>query len=201
VWAAVPDFPDLEINVSVHYPAPYREGMGDIPVQASVGGESFGIWFSWDDESLFFACRVQDPEHRQTRAGFDLWQEDSIQLAIDPLRDGLRGASFRPDDSEYLFALTPQGPVAWRTASMEGRPVGRVETGSIEIVHGAGLTEYRAALPWKDISPYQPSEGQILGVSVLVNDLRDGKRVTEAWGGGIDDRKEPYWYASIRLVR
>jgi hypothetical protein len=126
-----------------------------------------------------------------------------VQLAIDPLREGIRGAGFRPDDSSYIFALTEDGPIAWRSAYMEGTHVGTVRTGRTEIERDEenGRTVYRIGLPWTDICPFRPSEGAIIGVSIVVNDWRDGGRRTATWGGGMATHKEPYRFAGVRLGR
>lgn len=206
----VPEFPPHTLNVTVPYEAEYlstspllKRGRGDSDSRPTswIQGEGFRAWFGWDDENLYFACDVDDDEHHQTIYGSEMWNQDSVQLAIDPLRDGVRGAGFRPDDSEYIFALTGLGPIAWRTATIEPRHVGRVRSGSLDITRDETTARYRVAIPWMDISPYHPEAGSVLGVSILVNDWKDGEHSTHNWGGGIAERKEPYRYAAVRLMR
>lgn len=173
----------------------------------NIEQERFSAGFAWDDAGLYLACAFRAPAHTPGTAtpeiwfDDDLWRFDSLQLGLDPLRDAVRGSRFRPDDSEYLFALTTTGVETRRYAARDGKHVGPVLEGKTAIQRADGETRYEVFLPWDDIHPAgRPQPGAVLGAALLLNEVDGAERRMHAWGNGIGDAKLPYRYASIVLV-
>lgn len=178
------------------------------PGQTWQGEVLSELQFAWDEEHLHVTCLV---DHGETEAsewpeatpdghGEQLWNANSIQLAIDPLRDAIKGAYPRPDDSEFIVARTRnRGPQVRCTEAMEGGYVGPFEPGLLSIQDAGGRTRYQVSLPWKQIHPGTPKPGDVIGVAVLVNNIEDGERKVYEWGGGIAHKKLPVLYGAVVL--
>ncbi len=174
-------------------------------------------WFGYDDNALYAAFEVDDAKHVQTREPGELWQEDCVQIAIDPRMDGARTQSggYREDDYEYAFAQTATGPMVYRSKGTDWKPAGLVNDAKLAFRTAGGKSIYEVAIPWTEVvipvdkapnAPSGASDHRIfdpakdrLAISVLVNRNDGSGRSYVEWGGGIAERKEPRLFVPVVL--
>ncbi len=160
------------------------------------------IYTAWDETNFYFAAEVKDDVFHQKQTGFPTWQEDSIQLAIDPSPD----APFIPvvgwgrKNYEYNIALTQNGPEVYRAITGDARknPTGLVSGDdiSLAVVRTKEGLIYEMAIPWQMLSISAPNAGDEMGISVAVCDIDADESWMKAlkhilWFDGIVMAKEP----------
>ncbi|CAA9583838.1 MAG: CBM9 [uncultured Truepera sp.] len=158
---------------------------------------SGNVWLRWDDDNLYLAARVQDDVHDQTFAEGEMWQGDSLQLAL---------AAGAPGEAEgwyeYGFALTEDGPQVWRWLAPEGVETGLVEAG-LEVTRDDEdqATVYEVALPWAELAPLSAETGQLYSFSFIANDSDgDGRKGWLEVGSGIGGAKDPGLFLPFELA-
>ncbi|MGB9587373.1 MAG: sugar-binding protein, partial [Armatimonadota bacterium] len=160
--------------------------------------------FAWNEKALYIGVEVRDSQHVQTRPESEIFAEDSMQIGFDPLANALPGESYGPDDYEYGFALTKNGPIAWRYEGPGWKQSGRIDNVkvAIRLDDSIGVTVYEVAIPWAELDPAEPVAGKIFRAAVLVNDVGPGteRRIFE-WGGGIAGKKQPELFRAVMLMR
>lgn len=152
---------------------------------------------AWDAQNLYIACKVQDRVHLQKMTDASIWLQDSLQIALDPLHDGwetMNPMAYDPDDSEYGFALTESGPLAWCWHPAPGK----AENVRLRIVRVDGTTVYEAAVPWTSL---KPTGGEIIGLSIVLNNDDGSGRTYVTWGGGLAECKDPRQFRPVRLLK
>jgi hypothetical protein len=151
---------------------------------------------------------VEDKTHTQRYTGFDVWHEDSVQIAFDPLSNGdstarLSGnemkVGYDPDDYEMALALTGAGPQVAIVTSPNGSQNGLIKDARLAARHHSGFTVYEAHIPWSVIKGIVPMPGTRFGFDILINNLENGKRYTLGWAGGIGNGKYPGLFVPIIL--
>lgn len=157
------------------------------------GGSNLAARFAlaYDERSLYLAVEVLDRVLLQDQRPEEMWKQDSVQIAFDPLDDGKRIGSptaYGPDDWEYGTALVGGKPVVWRWA---GEKPGMAEGARAAVKRGDDSTVYELELPWLLLKPLTPKSGRPFGISILVNNDDGGGRETVRWGGGIESKKNP----------
>lgn len=168
---------------------------------------SVEVWAGWDDRNFYLAARVHDDKHVQTRTGSLIWQQDCLQIALDPLNDALPAnvsgrAGFDPDDHEFGLALTPKGPVLWRWAGGDAKQSGAQPGTRLAIQRQEGVTTYEWAIPWEALAPAKPVAGAILGMSFITPDADEDRDATY-WmrlSDGIANGKTPALYPNFILA-
>jgi hypothetical protein len=164
------------------------------PIQDSQGNTVAEFALAWDVNNLYLAAKVYDAVHLQDRDAPYIWQQDSLQIGLDPLRDAWKTMgqmSYGSDDLEYGFALSDKGPIAW---CWHG---GTVDEVSFQVVRSEGTTIYEVALPWTSL---KPAGGEIIGLAILVNNDDGFGRSYACWGGGIAEYKDPIQFKPVRLL-
>lgn len=158
--------------------------------------------FAYDDAGFYTAFEIDDATHVQERGVWDLWQQDSIQIAFDPLIDGARVASggYKPDDYEYGFAQTKSGAIVGRSQAPEGKPTGAINDVKFAFTREGNKSFYEMAFPWSELAPFEFGKGKSFAVSVLVNNSDGGSRSYVEWGGGIGEGKDPRKFIPVFLV-
>jgi hypothetical protein len=167
-----------------------------------AGDADCSAWcqLAWDERCLYFACRVRDDTFQQHRIGADIWREDSVQVAFDPLHNAAESPhGYGADDYEYGFALTPEGPQVWRWYAAGRRRTGRVRSVRLAIERMGDETIYEAAIPWRELAPMPRRAGHRFGVAVQVNDEDGMGRAVVEWGGGISGPKSARLFNNARL--
>ncbi len=133
------------------------------------------FWVAWDDNYLYFAARVKDNELITTKEKDLIWQDDCIEVFIDPDFDGF----VWKNPKDFQIGLAPSGPDqkpqtwAW-FQDTSGQPDILVAS---KIDGSTGYT-IEAAIPWKFLNK-QPQKGGAIGLSVAFHDI-DNSETTEA---------------------
>jgi hypothetical protein len=147
--------------------------------------------FMWDDRALYVAFEVDDPFLRSAGAERDdhLWEEDCVELMIDPDGDERRYLELQVSPRNAVFdtwfdtyrAPQPFGHVTW-TSGMETAVRARGEVGDDAADEGYDV---ELAIPWaafvpagRDGSPPRP--GETFRVALYVLDARQEGQ----WGVG-----------------
>lgn len=171
------------------------------------------LWLAYDESGLHAAVQVDDEKHVQNRDPGDVWQDDSIQIALDPLMNGARTQSggYRDDDYEYAFAQAKAGLVVFRSKGTAWKPVGPAKGLPFAFRSESGKSVYEVSIPWTEMAV--PSDGKAgadhrvldpktdrrLAVSVLVNRNDGSGRTYVEWGGGIARNKDPRLFIPVIL--
>ena len=200
--------PPVEFPVAVpasahrrrHRPPRVDANLDDWDDRLGIQQGRMAAGFAWDDQHLYFACRVTDLRHQQTYRDKNLWKGDCVQVAFDPKRDAIRGSRYDVNDSEFALALTSAGPLLWRYACPLESYVGALPPGLLAARRVGDETLYEAAIPWIEIGLDSVQAGQLIGVAVAGCDWTDSQRTVHRFGDGVIGGKEPYRFASIRLV-
>jgi len=134
----------------------------------------------WDASHLYFACDVDDDVLQQPGLGSGLWSGDAIQMAFDLLHDA--SDHHTPDDFNFAFALTTDGPALWYYVAPEGGGRDKLEDVQLQVVKKPGDKGYiyEMAIPWRKLSPLVPLAMEDCGFSFVVAD-NDG----EGFKGGL----------------
>ncbi|MGG1513868.1 S-layer homology domain-containing protein [Paenibacillus oryzisoli] len=171
---------------------------------ANWGGEpdlSGKGFLKWDRSYLYFGMEVQDDIHVQQGTGGDMWQGDSVQFAIDTGRADGAGSA---ENNEFGIALGAQGPIVWRWLAANGKAVGEMTSVQAAVYRSETATTYELALPWSEILPEgsAPSEGDVLGFSMLMNE-NDGttRRGWLEYMSGIGSSKNTQLYEDLILAQ
>jgi hypothetical protein len=127
--------------------------------------------FAWDDTCLYFAAKVQDDKHVQSKVGSDIWMHDSVQLAFDPILE--RAKDYGDNSQKIGFALRGNQVVTWRWDGRRGHPLGELRNCKVKVVRKGNTTTYEAAIPFSELMPMSPGLWPKFGANVVVNDSDD----------------------------
>jgi hypothetical protein len=110
---------------------------------------SFTLYWMWDDDHLYVAARVRDPEHVQNETGPSVWRGDTLWLYFDTT--GRR----KRLDVKLTLAWTPSGPQVWNWVAQTFLPGSELAWRPTE-----GGYAYEAALPLKSLNYLEPEDGK-----------------------------------------
>ncbi len=168
VWGRVADhkkLPGRSIRLKVRRGGLDRyNGPSDLCARAAL---------AWGGGALHFAADVSDDVHTQTMRGVDFWKNDCVQVGLDPAF--ARSGDYGENGHEISFALTPGGPVAFRSHGRRGQPTGVMENVKLAIQRRGGRTLYEASIPFSELAPMHPALWGSIGMNVVVNDSDDGQ--------------------------
>jgi hypothetical protein len=145
---------------------------------------------AWDDEALYVAFEVQDTWLRSGFSGHDarLWEEDAVELMIDPDGDGRRYAELQVSPTGLVFDT-------WFDARRVPQPFGHVEwsSGLRAAVTTQGTPNDGApdagyvvemAIPWtafEVLGAARPRPGDEWRVALYVLDARERGQAGVGW--------------------
>ncbi len=157
------------------------------------------VRFSRNRRGLRLQIECGDASFHQIHSNDAIWRQDSIQVAFDTDP----GNVFEYDEATARtskkvtslgFALTPEGPLAWRYLTFQEN---RLRTGNVSadipftVRREGERTVYDITIPWKEIgmTEREASAGKQLGIALLVNDSdgRGTQRCCLPLFGGIYD--------------
>jgi hypothetical protein len=159
---------------------------------------SVRAWLMATGDSLFLHADVTDDVFEQTFWGDDLWQGDSIQVAIDPLHDRTAGR-YGHDDHEIGLTLSEKRPLVWRSVAPDRLDRGVVPDAELTVEREGNHTIYELRLPYNSVKYLSPSVFRYSGFTLAVNDsdTRGSRDGTLAWTAGISEGKNPAAFRSI----
>jgi hypothetical protein len=186
---------------------PMQIGVGELPLHYQLWGGaqdlSASAWLSWDSDYIYFAADVTDESFHQEQPGESIWQQDSLQLAFDPLFDRYPGA-YQADEREYWFAYEDGETLSY---CYQGEILGERPdiTAKAKLKSdGSGWT-LEVALPWSELG-VSPRVGLQMGSSWLANDFDTGDSLTDdrydwlEWTPGVALNPDPASFGVITLA-
>lgn len=148
------------------------------------------IKFSYDDDALYIAVKVEDDIHHGV-ADSEMWQGDSMQIAFTSDTE-LYGP-------EYGFSVLNDGrKQIWRWSDGEAKlPKEAVD---YQVSRSGTTTYYEAKMPWKTILADKPDSK--VAMTLLIND-NDGinRKGWIEWTGAIGRGKNPKDMAELLLLQ
>lgn len=134
---------------------------------------------AWDDEHLYFAFDVADDYLKSDLSGDDphLWEQDCVEMMIDPGGDGRDYFELQLAPSEEVFDTRfdtrrrpqPFGRLSW-SSEMRGETHldGTMNDGGADMGYTAEI-----AIPWRAFSPNErPNDGDEWRIALYVLDAR-----------------------------
>lgn len=172
---------DLSARVAVAWSpaAPPRSNMPTAwpdPAQMPPIGRSKAIAAAG---TLYLAAQVTDDVHVQNRQGPDMWQNDCIQIGIDPTL--ARSDGYGEDGQEIGMALVRGKAIVYRWHGRQGRPLGIISTARASVVRNGTSTLYEAAIPLSELAPLCPAVWPLIGIDIVINDSDDAASGRKQW--------------------
>lgn len=163
------------------------------------------VYAMWDEDNFYAAVEVTDDIHKASENPPNMWKNDSVQLAFDPLSDS--SASYNQDDMEWGFALHNDGThlaniFYSRPPNLNGS-VGSLLPYSIVRDEANRRTVYEIQIPKSMMYHLNLQQDSLLRFNVAVNDadMQTGRDNFIQWTKGIADSKNPGNYDSFRLIQ
>ncbi|MGN0179316.1 MAG: S-layer homology domain-containing protein, partial [Monoglobaceae bacterium] len=134
------------------------------------------ILTKWDERYLYFLCDGYDGHHIQMFDGANMWQGDCVQIAVDPLLNGIAADGsiidhYQSDDTEFLFAKLGSG----EDQAYMGRAAEGIETGIrenyVKVIRNneENITRYLIRIPVEDVQ-LKLSVNERFGWNAVMND-------------------------------
>jgi Carbohydrate family 9 binding domain-like/Glycosyl hydrolase catalytic core/Beta-galactosidase len=172
------------------------------PEWTGAGDLELTVKTAWDEDYLY--CLADVVDNKTIKAlNRNYWDFDSLQMAIDPLNDNIKGASgFDPNDMEIECALTPSGGSVYISNypdKYEIDPAAKLTYNISQKLGGNGVV-YELAVPWELLGNNRLEAFRLISINFLVNDNDGNGRA--GWAqitAGIGTGKEPGIYRDIIL--
>ena len=176
------------------------------PIVVAAGAANATFRMVWDDDALYVAAVVSDPDLRFTGSGHDgpLYNADAVELMFDPL---LERTAMPTTDDRQLIASAAGDIYDARGAGATGDPsFDLAGLTSQAIAHGtfndgSPDTGYQIAvrIPWSSLGVSQPAAGTQLGLDLALDDL-DATGLTYADWASLTPFAQPAKWHSIQLT-
>ncbi|MFA6103079.1 MAG: beta-galactosidase [Victivallaceae bacterium] len=157
-----------------------------------------------DSSGMDLLVEVNDRIHHQIWTDGNIYQGDSVQLALDAAGKGLA-----EDRLEISAALTPKGPLLWKEAMppLGGDLPSRItfarkplQYGKIAVEKTATGLCYKIHVDRDDLYPFSYISGQPVRFSLLINNNDGGSRAGYLeWASGIGNAKDPAQYGTLTV--
>lgn len=141
------------------------------------------IRYLWDEKNLYLGVQVVDNVFSSTQADSGIWNQDGLQILVDPRRQGGEKMGYY----DCCLALGTKGPQVWynSTASPDVM-TGEVKDARLVVRRGkGGSADYEVAIPWTRLAPFRPVAGADLGLGLIVNDDDGSGRSFAGWFSGV----------------
>jgi len=182
-WAEVKPVLNLPSEVGNNLVEGWK-GADDLSVQAKAG---------WDDKNLYLSFTVTD-DVQSAPPDIQAWTADSIQVAIDPLRQRTHGM-YGAKDVEFTLALTDTGK---SRMEITNTAAGNYTDVKFAASRTGSVTSYEIAIPFASLGIKPDSQWAGLGLSFLVNDNdKNGRKGYVELTPGIGLIKDPYQYVLL----
>jgi hypothetical protein len=166
---------------------------------------------AWTPDALHLRIEVADDVHRQDRAPQDIWEQDSVQIALNEHRDDILydvhswtyiWGGYRGTEIEFGLGLKADQTLkhVWHVPEgLSGEEAMRRIQGRVQ--RAGDKTVYEAVVPWSVLPGFQPEEEKSVGIGLVVNEVdEDDRRVSAEYGSGIVRAKRPGDFAAVRLA-
>lgn len=151
---------------------------------------------AYDENNLYLAFAVTDDIHSAVPE-IQPWEGDSIQIAIDPLRQRTHGV-YGPRDVEFTLALTDTGKSRIEVTNVPQKTFGGYSSVKFATKLIDNTVYYEIAIPFASIGVDPDSKWQGLGLTFLVNDNdKYGRKGYIELTPGIGKNKDPYQYVLL----
>ncbi len=156
------------------------------------------IWMGWNNRGFILAAEVMDDSIAFPFAGFDIWSNDCVQIALD-IQDDNDPNYYQPDDREFVISIVDSQAVIYEYTYTENRNSGYLDY-PVQIVVTGNTIRYEALIPWNGLGLIGPFAGMHLGASVVVFDNDGGNyRGSLDWTVGVTRKKFTLPFANILL--
>lgn len=197
---------DEQMNITDPANLPWMQANKYTAMNQEKPQEGFAARFAaaLDNNGLDLLIEVTDRIHHQTWSGGNIYQGDSIQLALD-----VNGKGLAEDRLEISAALTSKGPLLWKEAmpSLGGDLPQRITFARMPVKYGRIVIEktatglcYKIHIDRDDLYPFSYLPGQPMRFALLVNN-NDGKDRAGylEWASGIGGAKDPAQYGTLTV--
>ncbi len=132
--------------------------------------------FLWDDKFLYVGVEVTDDLAGAAQPLSQLWNQDGLQLLIDPMRNSPQ----KVGKYDYAIAIGKDGPgAACHLSATTDIPTGAtpaIRVSAIKRDPSTGSVTYEVAIPWANVAPFVPRPGANLGLHIAFNEDDGGGR-------------------------
>ena len=182
---------------------PIQLATKDYVVQTKASGGdsdlSATVRFAWDAKYLYVGAVITDDVHQGNQAALQMWQTDSLQIAIDADHDHTAAGYDTDGDTELGFALLSTGPATARWTAPQGAPAFTATLAAKQLATGSVSLE--GAVPISALPPLVAQAGTTVGMSLLVNDDDgSGREGWVQWSPGIGNTKNPSLFNHLYLA-
>lgn len=127
------------------------------------------IRFAWNEEALYFSAKVTDQDVFARKTAKNIWQDDLLELYVDPQGDGL----FWQDKNDYQFGFRPhvedEGVETWSWFQGGEDPSQHGTVAARGFVYQTGYV-IEGSIRWSYFG-VSPSAGHELMVSPAIHDI------------------------------
>lgn len=153
------------------------------------------VRLNYTDQDLILTADLTDDTLGEATSPADLYNGDSIQLAVSPAPPGQSTV-----DSEIGVGPLASGPAVYRWIAAPGQPTGVVNDASAIVTRSGTTTHYQLTVPWTDLG-FSGQPTGTFAVSLLANDNDgSGRRGWLEWGSGIGGAKATSLFRPAQLT-
>ena len=135
---------------------------------------SVKVYLGYDEKNFYIGAEITDDQWFFTQTGSMLWNQDAIEISIDPLNnalsDELKTRGYDADDMDFSFGQSAKGPAAWchvhpnkakRGERSDLTPVIRNKSEHTMVVE--------FCISWEELG-VKPEKGKVFGFNLAVFD-------------------------------
>ena len=160
----------------------------------------------YDEKNLYIGAEVTDDQWFFTKTGSMLWSQDAVEISIDPLNnalsDEMKSRGYDPDDLDFTFAQSAEGPAAWcNVHPVKSKCDARKDLTPVIRKKDAETMILEFAIPWAEMG-IRPETGRIFGFNLGVFDRESAVGNTSynmALSAGTTNGKDPSCYRKFIL--
>ncbi|MBQ7175859.1 MAG: hypothetical protein IJS08_00475, partial [Victivallales bacterium] len=183
------------------------------PVDAAPNGLWTGkddlsvkIYLGYDEKNFYIGTEITDDQWFFTQTGSMLWNQDAIEISIDPLNnalsDELKTRGYDPDDLDISFGQSAKGPAAWcHLHPVKEKKGARADLTPIINKKSEHIMVVEFCIPWEEMG-VKPEMGTVFGFNIAVFDRESAKGSTAfnmALTNGTTGGKDPSCYRKFVL--
>lgn len=158
------------------------------------------VFYKWDNNNLYMLANVFDNKLHGNQTGDYLWQNDSVQLAIDPRNNA--GEKMQNDDYMMIYGGGKEkGIECYTTSSPSNHSTWEPLEDCVKIIrdNSRNITRYLIKVPFSSVTPLEAAEGTKFRMNSCYNDadVEIRHRVDQVNLGlkeGGDARSPQKWY-------